>query len=102
MSTLKKSFKRRNRIRFWRMFSHYTQEELAFLLEIPTTTLSKWENCSQTPTVYYAIGISVALHRLLDEIFSDYRNEWIEKINQRAQELEKFKGRKKSNGNGKR
>lgn len=81
--------KGRNRIHLCRMLSKYSQKDLAHLLELPASTISRWESGSRTPTVYYAIGISVALHRLVDEIFSDYRSEWIEKINQNVQTLKK-------------
>ncbi len=102
MSTFTKPLKKGNRIRICRTLARYTQEELSYLLGIPTTTLSKWENRSQTPSIHYAIGLSVALHRLVDEIFSDYRNEWVKIINQRAQILENKKSKKITNDNDKR
>ncbi len=69
------------------MTEHYTQKELAQLLDVPKSNLSRWENGSRVPSVYYAIGISVALHRLVDEIFSDYRNVWIDKMRERRPRL---------------
>ncbi len=87
MNTFSKPSKGRNRIRICRMLSHRSQEELAYLLDLPATTISRWENGSRTPGVYHAVGLSVALHRLVDDIFSEYRQEWIEKINKRSKEL---------------
>lgn len=69
------------------MTARYSQKDLAFLLDLPVTSISRWENGSRTPGVYYAIGLAVALHRLVDEIFRDFRDEWVEKINQRAKTL---------------
>lgn len=71
-------------------------------MELPETTISRWENGKRTPVVYYAIGLAVALHRLVDEIFSDYRDEWVKTINQRAQILENKKSKKITNDNDKR
>ena len=73
------------------MLSHYTQKDLADLLKVPVTLVSKWETWQVAPSIYYAIGISVALHRLVDEIFPDLREGWIRNINQRAQNLRKEK-----------
>jgi len=78
------------------MTVNLTQKELAYLLDMPMTTISRWENGSRTPGVYHAIGLSVATHRLVDEIFRDYRDEWISKIEQRLETLrssQKKKGR---------
>jgi len=83
MSTLKA----RNRIRICRMTVHYTQKDLAHLLGLPVTSISRWENGARTPNVYYAIGLSVAMQRLVDEIFSHYRREWIEKIGMNKKSL---------------
>jgi transcriptional regulator with XRE-family HTH domain len=80
--------KARNRMRICRMTEGLSQKDLAFLLDIPVTSISRWENCSRAPGVYYAIGISVATHRLVDEIFSDYRHEWKDKIQQKRELLE--------------
>jgi transcriptional regulator with XRE-family HTH domain len=76
------------------MTANYTQKELAYLLGLPATTISRWENGSRIPGVKYAVGLSVATNRLVDEIFRDFRNEWVEKINQRVKTLDK--GRKNS------
>ena len=81
------------------MLTRYSQKDLAYLLDIPEDTLSRWERGLRTPSLYNAIGLSVAFHRLVDEIFGSYRSEWIEKINRRAQRLQRSK---KSNDNDKR
>ena len=91
-----------NRVRICRMLARYSQKDLAFLLGVPATTVSKWENWLVSPSVHYAIGLSVACHRLVDEIFPDCRRDWIETVNRRAAELEKMNGRKSANDNGKR
>lgn len=83
------------------MLSRYNQKDLAFLLGVPRRTLSRWESWLRTPSVYHAIGLEVALHRLSGEIFPDYRQGWIETINRRAQTLQNIKD-KKSNDNVKR
>jgi DNA-binding XRE family transcriptional regulator len=95
MSTFTKNLRGRNKLQICRMTSGYSKKELAHLMGLPPTTISRWENGTRTPVVYYAIGLAVALHRLVDEIFSDYRKEWIEKINQRAKSLhQNYKGQK--------
>jgi transcriptional regulator with XRE-family HTH domain len=70
------------------MLTRYTQEDVAFLLGVPVTLISKWENWQVTPSVYYLIGLEVVLHKLAGEIFPDCRDHWIKTVNQRAQELE--------------
>lgn len=99
---MKKSFTGQNRVAMYRRMMHYTQKDAAYLLGVPRETLSRWEHGLNTPSVYHAIGISVAFRHLVDVIFVDYRNDWIATIGQRAKVLEQMKGRKKSNGNDKR
>ena len=89
MSTFTKPV--RNRIQLVRITAKYTKNDLAHLMDLPVLTISRWENGSRIPNVYHAIGLSVAFNRLVDEIFADYRNEWIEKINRRVRELENLK-----------
>lgn len=102
MSTFTKPSKSGNRIRICRTLSRYTQEDLAYLLGVSITHISKWENWSVTPSVYYAIGLSVSFHRLVDEIFPNYRDEWVKTINQRVQILENKKSKNITNDNDKR
>ena len=83
----------KNRIHVIRMLAHYTQEDLAHLLKVPVQLVSKWENWQVTPSVYYAIGLSVAFHRLVDEIFPEYRENWVQVINQRAKTLQNKKSK---------
>ena len=78
------------------MTLNFTQKELAFLLGLPITSISRWENGGRIPGVYYAIGLSVATHRLVDELFSDYRNEWKDIIRQRLEALDSYKKQSKS------
>jgi DNA-binding XRE family transcriptional regulator len=82
-----KTFKARHRIRICRMTMHFSQTELAYLLEVPMQSISRWETGRGAPNLYYAIGLSVATRRLVDELFSDYRNQWINKIKQRMNSL---------------
>lgn len=91
MNTYPKYHPGMNRIRICRNMSGYSQKELAYLLGLSPASISKWEDGVRTVKVYHAIGLSVACNRLVDEIFSDYRHEWIETVNKRRRELLKDK-----------
>ena len=76
------------------MTMHFSQTELAYLLKVPMQIISRWETGRVDPSIYYAIGLSVATHRLVDELFSDYRNEWIDKIKLRMNSLRSLQKQK--------
>lgn len=78
------------------MLSRYTRRELAHLVGVPTKTIARWERGERVPNVYHAIGLAVALHRLVDELFAGQRMEWIKIINRRAGGGPKNRG---ANGN---
>jgi transcriptional regulator with XRE-family HTH domain len=80
------------------MTMHYTEEEMAYLMGVTLTTISRWENGSRVPNVYDAIGLSVVTKRLVDELFSDYRHEWIKKSKKRAEALSRLKILRKNKG----
>lgn len=63
------------------------QKEMAFLMGLPASQLSRWEKGIRIPGVYYAIGLAVVTRRLVDDLFSDFRREWQEKIRQRQKLL---------------
>lgn len=94
MDTDPKTLKLQNRIRICRMLARYSQKDLAYLLGVPQRTLARWECWLRTPSVYHAIGLEVALHRMAGEIFSQHRQEWIATVNRRAQALQKLKVKK--------
>jgi DNA-binding XRE family transcriptional regulator len=83
MSNMERKGFVKNGIVKYRIMSRCSQKELADILGVPPRTLGRWERGVRMPSVYYAIGISVALHRLVDEIFGEYRREWIGTINER-------------------
>ena len=101
MSSITNPKRPANRIRIIRMMAHQTQEDVAYLLGVPATTLSKWENWNQMPSLYHSIGLSVVFNRLVDVIFSDYRDEWLKIIGERRKKLEARKV-EKANDNDKR
>jgi len=41
--------------------------------------------------MYYAMGLSVITRRLVDDIFHDWRLQWIDKIKQRQKLLDSMK-----------
>ena len=89
MSNIGKNGLVKNGIVKYRIMSRCSQKELAELLGVPPKTLGRWERGIRVPSVYYAVGISVALHRLVDEIFGEYRHEWIETINEKKSGVDK-------------
>ena len=48
---------------------------------------SRWEQGEVDPGVYNAIGLAVTTGRLVEDIFSEYRQEWQEKIRGRTKPL---------------
>lgn len=59
------------------------QKEMAFLMGLSPSQISRWEKGKREPGVYNAIGLAVATHRLVEDIFFDYRQEWQRKIKER-------------------
>jgi len=66
----------KNRLRHCRVMAGLQQKDLASLMDIDPTQISKWEQGERTPSLYNAIGLSVALGVLVDELFYDCRQEW--------------------------
>jgi transcriptional regulator with XRE-family HTH domain len=69
-----------NRLRYCRMTQRLKQKELAFLLDLEPTQISKWEQGERLPGIYNAVGLAVATDRLVEDVFFDFRKEWQEKI----------------------
>lgn len=86
-----------NRLRYCRMAISLSQKDLAFLMGLPSSQISRWEKGKRTPGVYNAIGLAVATQRLVEDVFFDYRREWQERIGKRTKLLNPVekKGRKK-------
>ena len=89
---MKNSAKRKpkinNRIRYCRTAISIGQKELAFLMGVPSSQVSRWEKGRREPGIYNAIGLAVVTRRLVEDIFLDYRREWQEKIRKRARLLD--------------
>lgn len=77
----------KNRLRYCRMAISLSQKDLAFLMGLPASQISRWERGRRTPNVYNAIGLAVASQRLVEDVFLDYRGEWQERIKKRAKLL---------------
>jgi len=73
----------RNRIRYCRTAINLGQKEMAFLMGVPQPRISEWENGAREPGVYNAIGLATVTHRMVEDVFFDYRRQWQEKINER-------------------
>jgi len=73
----------RNRLRFCRMTYNLKQKQLAFLMGVEATQISKWEQGVMEPGGYNTVGLAVATGRLVEEVFYDYRKEWQETIKKR-------------------
>lgn len=73
----------RNRIKYCRTVMRLQQKDLAFLMDLPAAQISKWELGERIPGVYNAIGLSVVMGVLVDEIFHDFRREWQERVRKR-------------------
>ena len=78
----------RNRLRFSRMTQKLNQEDLAFLMGLVPTQISKWEHGERLPSIYNAVGLAVMTGRMVDEVFWDYRKEWIKKREERMKLLD--------------
>ena len=77
----------KNRLRYCRMAISLSQKDLAFLMGLPPSQISRWERGKRMPSVYNAIGMAVAAQRLVEDVFFDYRGEWQERIKERAKLL---------------
>lgn len=64
------------------------QKELAFLLDLEPTQISKWEQSERLPSIYNAVGLAVATGRMVDEVFFDFRQEWQKKVMERKKLLD--------------
>ncbi|MFA6130492.1 MAG: helix-turn-helix transcriptional regulator [Candidatus Omnitrophota bacterium] len=91
----------KNRLRYCRMAISLSQKDVAFLMELPVSQISRWERGKRIPSVYNAIGLAVAAQRLVEDVFFDYRGEWRERIKERAKllnpedkKVEKLKNKK--------
>ena len=73
----------RNRIRFCRTSYNLKQKQLAFLMGVKETQISKWEQGVMEPGGYNTVGLAVATGRLVEEVFFDYRKEWQETVRKR-------------------
>jgi transcriptional regulator with XRE-family HTH domain len=69
------------------MTQNLRQKDLAFLMELDSTQISRWEQGRQVPSGYYAVGLAVATGRLVEEMFFDYRKEWQKRISAREKLL---------------
>ncbi|MDD5430903.1 MAG: helix-turn-helix transcriptional regulator [Candidatus Pacebacteria bacterium] len=78
-----------NRIHYCRMIAGLKQKDISFLMKKPESQISRWERGSRVPNVYHAIGLAIATNRLVDDLFSDYRREWKEKIRKKIKLLKK-------------
>ncbi len=76
-----------NRIRYCRTAISLSQKDLAFLMGLPASQISRWEKGDRRPNLYSAIGLAVANRRLVEDLFLDYRQEWQERIGKRAKLL---------------
>jgi transcriptional regulator with XRE-family HTH domain len=64
------------------------QEDLAFLMDLDSTQISKWEQGERLPGIYNAIGLAAATGRLVEDIFFDFRREWQERFKERRKLIE--------------
>ena len=83
----KREPKIRNRIRYCRMATNLSQKDLAFLMGVPASQVSRWETGKREPLIHNAVGLAVVTHRLVEDVFLDYRQEWQERIKERAKLL---------------
>lgn len=97
----KREPKIRNRIRYCRQATNLSQKNLASLMRVPASQVSRWETGKREPLIYNAVGLAVATHRQVEDIFLDYRQEWQERIEEGAKllnpvdkKVEKLKNKK--------
>lgn len=76
-----------NRLRYCRATMNLKQKELAFLLDLEPTQISKWEQGERLPGIYNAVGLAVATGRKVEDVFLDFRKEWEEKVEERKKLL---------------
>lgn len=81
----------RNRIRHCRMSMRLPQKDLAFLMDLDPTQVSKWEQGERLPGAYNTVGLAVATGVLVEEIFIDFRREWQERVRDRWKLLESIR-----------
>lgn len=84
----KRKPKIRNRIRYCRAALNLEQGDVAFLMEVPRSQISRWERGGREPGVYNAIGLATATGRLVEDVFFEYRRQWQEKIRGRSKLLD--------------
>lgn len=77
----------KNRIRYCREALNLTQKEVAFLMGVDHSQISRWESGEKEPSISNAIGLAVATRRMVEDVFFGYRQEWQEKIREREQLL---------------
>lgn len=77
----------KNRLRYCRMAIGLSQKDVAFLMGLPAQEISRWERGKRIPSVYNAIGLAVAVGRLVEDVFFDYHGEWQGRIRERAKLL---------------
>ncbi len=83
----KREPKIRNRIRYCRLATNLSQKDLASLMGVPASQVSRWETGEREPLIHNAVGLAVATHRLVEDVFLDYRQEWQERIGEEAKPL---------------
>jgi transcriptional regulator with XRE-family HTH domain len=62
------------------MAMNLTQTDVAFLMDLKPTQISKWELGKKLPGITNAIGLAVATDRLVEDVFFDIRKEWQAKV----------------------
>ncbi len=72
------------------------QEELAFLMDLDSTQISKWEQGERLPGIYNAIGLAAATGRLVEDVFFDFRKEWLERFRERRKLLDSIREQKET------
>jgi len=82
-----KKAKTRNRLRYCRMTSNMKQQDIAYLMELESTVISKWEQGERLPGIYNAIGLAIATGCLVEDVFYDFWKEWQERILKRRKLL---------------
>lgn len=53
---------------------------MALLMDVSQSQISRWENGEREPRVNNAIGLAAITHRMVEDVFFDYRQEWQEKL----------------------
>ena len=77
-----------NSLRSRRKQMGYTLKQVAFLLELPDTSMpSRWERGLNRPMLEDALKLAVIYGTSCDSLFIDYRNDLREVINARHREM---------------